>query len=427
MPILDYFKRLPNALQHRWNAFIGRDPTTEVKQRPGNYYGSYSVLPSRPTFSRGNERSFVNSVYNRIATDAAAAQLVHARVDQNGRYIESIKSHFNDCLSIEANVDQTGRELIQDIVISMIDEGVVAVVPTDTSDNPLRSTSYDILEMRTAKVLEWFPDSVRVRIYNEITGRKEDRVFPKKMVALIQNPFYSVMNQPNSTLKRLVRKMNLLDEIDERNGTGKLDMIIQLPYVIKTDARKQQAENRRKDIEDQLANSKYGIAYTDGTEKIQQLGRPLENNLQAQITSLKDELLTQLGITNEILNGTASEETMTNYYTRTIEPILSAISDEFKRKFLTKTARTQGQSIWYFRDPFKLVPVSKIADIADRFTRNEILSSNEVRGLIGFRPSDDPRADELRNKNINQSSEEIANEQPYNYDESYDENYDEDY
>lgn len=393
-------------LQHGWNAFVGRDPTKQYNQQSYWSGPSYSYRPDRPVLTRGNERSIINSVYNRIATDVAAAKILHANLDSNGKFLSERKSRLNECLTIEANLDQTGRELIQDIVLSMIDEGVVAVVPIETDYNPDMTGGYDILSLRTGRIVEWRPDSVKVQLYNERDGQKHEIVCPKRTVAIIQNPFYTVMNEPNSTLQRLIRKLNLLDTIDEQNSSGKLDLIIQLPYVIKTEARRQQAESRRKDIEQQLAGSKYGIAYTDGTEHITQLNRSLDNNLQTQVVSLTELLFSQLGITQEILNGTANEETMLNYYSRTIEPILSAITDEFKRKFLTKTARTQGQSIWFFRDPFKLVPVTKVADIADKFTRNEILSSNEVRAIIGYMPVDDPAANELRNKNLNQSKEE---------------------
>lgn len=392
-------------LQHGWNAFIGRDPTKQYADRNFWRGPSYSYRPDRPVLTRGNERSIINSVYNRIATDVASAKILHADLDSNGKFLSERKSGLNECLTVEANIDQTGRELIQDIVLSMIDEGVVAVVPVETDFNPDMTGGYDILSLRTGRIVEWYPDSVKVRLYNERDGQKHDIICPKKTVAIIQNPFYTVMNEPNSTLQRLIRKLNLLDTIDEQNSSGKLDLIIQLPYVIKTEARRQQAESRRKDIEQQLAGSKYGIAYTDGTEHITQLNRSLDNNLQTQVVSLTELLFSQLGITQEILNGTADEDTMLNYYTRTVEPILSAITDEFKRKFLSKTARTRGQSIWFFRDPFKLVPVSKVADIADKFTRNEILSSNEVRAIIGYKPVDDPKANELRNKNLNQAKD----------------------
>lgn len=395
-----------DRLQHAWNAFLNRDPT--------DYYGnvggpSYGYRPDRTRFSRGNEKSIVTSVYNRIALDVAAMNVVHAKLDDDERYSSTIKSGLNRCLTKEANIDQTGRAFIQDIVMSLLDEGCVAIVPVDTTFNPTVTNSYDILSMRTAKILEWYPNHVRVRLYNERTGKKEEITLPKSTVAIIENPLFAVINEPNSTMQRLIRKLNILDSIDEQSGAGKLDLIIQLPYVIKSEARRQQAENRRKDIEMQLAGSKYGIAYTDGTERITQLNRPVENNLMKQIEYLTSMLYSQLGITQTILDGSADDKTMLNYYSRTIEPILAAIVDEMERKFLTKTARTQGQTIMFFRDPFKLVPINDIAEIADKFTRNEILTSNEIRQLIGMKPSDDPGADELRNKNLNKSNEEIQN------------------
>ena len=392
-----------SRFQKGWNTFIGRDPT---KYRPDYSYGStYYYRPDRPVLTMGNERSIINAVYNRIAVDVASVKILHVNVDENGKFLSERSSGLNNCLSVEANLDQTGRDFIMDIVLSMIDEGTVAVVPIDTDLNPDMTSGYDILTMRTGRILEWLPDKVKVRLYNEKDSRKYELYVPKHTCAIITNPFYSVMNEPNSTLQRLIRKLNLLDSIDEQNSSGKLDLIIQLPYVIKTAARRVEAEKRRSEIEQQLTNGKYGIAYTDGTERITQLNRPVENNLQAQIESLTNLLYSQLGITQAILDGSADENVMQNYYTRTIEPILSAITDEFKRKFLTKTARSQNQSIMFFRDPFKLVPVTKIADIADKFTRNEILSSNELRGIIGYKPSSDPRADELRNKNINKSAD----------------------
>ena len=395
-----------DRLQHAWNAFLNRDPT--------DYYGnvggpSYGYRPDRTRFSRGNEKSIVTSVYNRIALDVAAMNVVHAKLDDDERYSSTIKSGLNRCLTKEANIDQTGRAFIQDIVMSLLDEGCVAIVPVDTTFNPTVTNSYDILSMRTAKILEWYPNHVRLRLYNERTGKKEEITLPKSTVAIIENPLFAVINEPNSTMQRLIRKLNILDSIDEQSGAGKLDLIIQLPYVIKSEARRQQAENRRKDIEMQLAGSKYGIAYTDGTERITQLNRPVENNLMKQIEYLTSMLYSQLGITQTILDGSADDKTMLNYYSRTIEPILAAIVDEMERKFLTKTARTQGQTIMFFRDPFKLVPINDIAEIADKFTRNEILTSNEIRQLIGMKPSDDPGADELRNKNLNKSKEEIQN------------------
>ena len=399
---------LTNRLQHAWNAFLNRDPTYwRASYGPASYYRPDKI---RPTM--GNERSMVSSVYNRIALDVAYIDIFHARLDDDGRYTEQISSGLNECLNLSANIDQTGKAFIQDIVMSMMDEGVVAIVPVDTTINPEKSGSFDILSMRTGKIKEWYPEHVTVELYNEKTGRKEDLLLPKNTIGIIENPLYAVMNEPNSTLQRLIRKLNLLDVIDEQSGSGKLDLIIQLPYVIKTPARKQQAEERRRDIEMQLAGSKYGIAYTDGTEKITQLNRPVENNLMKQIEYLTNMLYSQLGLTQEILNGSADEKTMLNYYNRTIEPIVSSIVDEMKRKFLTKTARTQGQSIVYFRNPFKLVPVAELAEISDKLTRNEIASSNEIRQIIGWKPSDEPGADELRNKNLNQSKEELAVNQP---------------
>ena len=397
-------------LQHGWNAFINnKDPT---EQRREYYTNISSYRPDRLRLTRGHERSIINSIYNRIAADVAAVDIRHVKTDENGRFSDYMKSGLNNVLSTEANVDQTGRAFIQDIVMSMFDEGVVACVPVDTSIDPYQSNSFDIESMRTGRITQWMPNAVTIELYNERIGRKQEVTLPKKLVAIVENPFYSVMNEPNSTLQRLIRKLNLLDAVDEQSSAGKLDLIIQLPYVIKTEGRRAQAEQRRRDIEMQLAGSKYGIAYTDGTERIMQLNRPIDNNLMKQIEYLTETLMGQLGITNEILNGTASEQTMMNYYNRITEPILSAISGEFNRKFLTKTARTQGQTIMFFRDPFKLVPVSSIADIADKFTRNEILSSNEVRGLIGFKPSKDPKADELRNKNLNKAAEDNGTSVP---------------
>lgn len=386
-------------LQHAWNAFFSRDPTdTKVKVFES---GGSSYRPDRRKMTRGNERSIVTAVINRIAIDVAAVNIQHVRVDQNGRYKDTVPSGLNNCLNLEANLDQTGRAFVTDIVMSMLDEGVVAAVPVEASLNPRFSSSYDILKMRVGRIVEWYPQAVKVRVYNEETGRREDLVILKRQVAIMENPLYAVMNEPNSTLQRLIRKLNLLDVVDEQSGAGKLDLIIQLPYVVKTESRRLQAEKRRKDIEDQLAGSKYGIAYTDGTEKIQQLNRPVDNQLMSQIEYLTSMLYGQLGITDEIIKGTADDKTMLNYFNRTIEPILSAITDEFKRKFLTKTARSQGQSIMFFRDPFKLVSVDQVAEIADKFTRNEIASTNEMRSVIGWKPVDDPRADELRNKNLN--------------------------
>lgn len=396
---------LGSRLKHAWNAFFNKDPTPTNWDR-----GSvYTYRPDRPRLTRGNERSIVTAIYNRIALDVSALKLRHCRFDDNERYLEDVDSKLNRCLTIESNIDQTARAFIQDVVVSMLDEGCVAIVPVDTTVNPSISGSYDILTMRTGKVLEWYPSSVKVRVYNELTGEKADIIVPKKTTAIIENPLYAVINEPNSTMQRLVRKLNLLDSIDEQSGSGKLDLIIQLPYIIKTDARRQQAEQRRKDIEMQLAGSKYGIAYTDGTERITQLNRPIENNLMKQIEYLTSMLYSQLGITQSVLDGTADEKTMLNYNSRTVEPIVSAIVDEMKRKFLTKTAISQHQTIAFFTDPFKLVPVSSLADIADKFTRNEILSSNEVRQIIGFKPSDDPKADKLVNKNIAQPNDSGSN------------------
>lgn len=390
-----------SRLKHAWNAFFNKDPTP-VKWDHG---ASYSYRPDRPRLTRGNERSIVTAIYNRIALDVSALIMKHCRLDENGRYSEDVESKFNRCLTVEANLDQTARAFKQDIVMSMLDEGCVAVVPVDTNQDPLKG-SYDILTMRTGKILEWRPSTIKVRAYNEKTGEKEDIVVPKCTTAIIENPLYAVINEPNSTMQRLIRKLNLLDAVDEQSSAGKLDLIIQLPYIIKTDARRKQAEARRKDIEMQLSGSKYGIAYTDGTERITQLNRSIDNNLMKQIEYLTSMLYSQLGITQSILDGTADEKTMLNYNNRTVEPIASAIVDEMKRKFLTKTAISQSQTVMYFMDPFKLVPVSNLADIADKFTRNEILSSNEVRQIIGMKPSDDPKADELLNKNISQPVDE---------------------
>ena len=389
-----------DRLQHSWNAFFNRSPTT--------YYSDigtgYSYRPDRPMFSRGNERSMVTSVYNRIALDGAAIRLRHCRLDENGRFIEEMDSKLNNCLTVEANIDQTARAFMQDVIMSLLDEGSVAIVPVDTDLNPEVTGSFDILSMRTAKIIEWYPEQVRVRLYNDRTGRKEEILVKKKSVAIIENPLYAVINEPNSTMQRLIRKLNLLDVIDEQSGSGKLDLIIQLPYVVKTETRRQQAEQRRADIEQQLSGSKYGIAYTDGTERITQLNRSVDNNLMKQIEYLTSMLYSQLGITQSILDGSADEKTMLNYYNRTIEPIISAIVDEMKRKFLTKTARSQLQSIEFFRDPFKLAPINDLAEIADKFTRNEIMSKNEFRQVIGMKPSDDPKADQLINSNISQST-----------------------
>ena len=407
-----------SRLKHAWNAFLNRDP-------PGSRYygGGYSYRPDRMRFSRGSERTIINAIYNRIALDAASITINHVKLDENNRFDSIIDSGLNYCLNIEANADQTGRGLIQDIVMTFLEEGVAAVVPERTNFDPRYSNSYEIYSMRVGVPVEWYPNHVRVRLFNELTGQKEEITFPKKMVALIENPFYAVMNAPNSTMQQLVRKLALLDVVDEQAGSGKLDMIIQLPYVIKTDARRKQANERREEIEKQLSGSKYGIAYTDGTERIVQLNRSLENNILKSIEYLTNMVYSQLGVTQEILNGTADEKTMNNYMNRIIEPVVSAIADEFKRKFLTKTARTQGQSIMFFRDPFRLAPVSMIAEMADKFTRNEIITPNEFRQVIGMKPSKDPKSDQLANRNIAsadegmpmQGEETYADEQGYDY------------
>lgn len=389
---------IPNRLKHAWNAFVNNRDPTYVYRDLGS---SYARRPDRPRLTRGNERSIITSIVNRISLDVCAINIKHCKLDENERYIETIDSKLNSCLNLEANIDQTGRAFIHDVVTSMLDEGCVAIVPIDTTLDPKLTGSYDILSMRTGKILDWYPKHVKVKVYNDKTGNKEEILLPKDMVAIIENPLYSVMNEPNSTLQRLIRKLALLDVTDEKVCSGKLDLIIQLPYVIKSDTRKQQAEQRRKDIEMQLQGP-YGIAYTDGTERITQLNRPVENNLMKQVEYLTNMLYSQLGMTQTILDGTADEKTMLNYHNRTIEPIISAIVDEIKRKFLTKTARSQKQTIMFFRDPFKLVPVNEIAEIADKFTRNEIMSKNEIRQVIGMKPSDDPKADQLINSNISQ-------------------------
>lgn len=395
-------------LKHGWNAFTGnRDPTyPRYDVGPG-----YSIRPDRPRFTRGNERSIITSVFNRIALDVADIKIQHCDLDENDRFISVRNSKLNSCLNLEANIDQTGRAFIQDVVMSMFDEGAVAIVPVDTTFDPRTTGSFDILSMRTGKIVEWFPQYVKVDVYNEMTGRKEKVILPKRSVCIIENPLYAIVNEPNSTLQRLIRKLNLLDTIDEQSSAGKLDLIIQLPYIIKTNARREQAEQRRKDIETQLAGSKYGIAYTDGTERITQLNRPVENNLMKQIEYLTSMLYSQLGITQTILDGTADEKTMLNYYNRTIEPIVAAIVDGMKRTFLTKTARAQRQSIMYFRNPFKLVTVGDLAATADTFTRNEIMTSNEFRQIIGMKPSSDPKADQLVNSNIRQSQTNASKDQ----------------
>lgn len=382
-----------SRLKHAWNAFLNRDPTFSVGG--GSYY-----RPDRARLSRGNERSIVTSVYNRIALDAAAINMMHARLDDDGRFLSVIDSGLNNCLSVEANLDQTGRSFIQDVVMSMLDEGCVAMVPVDTTLNPRITAAFDVNSIRTGKILEWFPEHVRVSVYNDKTGKKEELLLPKCSVAIVENPLFAVINEPNSTMQRLIRKLNLLDAIDEQSGSGKMNMVIQLPYIVKTPLQKERADRRRKELEDQLASSKYGVAYVDGTERITQLNRPLDNNLMTQIEYLTSMLYSQLGITQTVMDGSADDKTMLNYYNRTIEPIISAIVDEMIRKFLTKTARSQKQSIRFFRDPFKLVPVNDIAEIADKFTRNEIMTSNEFRQIVGFKPSDDPKADKLNNSNL---------------------------
>lgn len=384
-----------------WNAFRNRDPTMDYRDVGQSFY----YRPDRMRFTRGNERTIATSVYNRIALDVASIDIRHCKLDDNDRFESVIGSKLNNCLSLEANIDQTARAFKQDIVLSMLDEGCVAVVAVDTTTDPTYTDSYDVVTMRTGKVVEWYPAHVKVRLYNDRTGNKEDIIVAKEKCAIIENPLYAVINEPNSTMQRLIRKLSLLDVTDEQTASGKLDLIIQLPYVIKTESRRQQAENRRKDIEMQLSSSKYGIAYTDGTERITQLNRSVENNLMKQIEYLTSMLYSQLGITQSILDGTADEKTMLNYYSRTIEPIVSAIVDEMKRVFLTKTARSQRQSILFFRDPFKLVPVNDLAEIADKFTRNEIMTSNEIRQVIGMKPSSDPKADQLRNSNLNHPDE----------------------
>jgi hypothetical protein len=385
-----------SRLKHAWNAFLNRDPTVVYR----DIGSGYSYRPDRLRLTRGNERSIVTSVYNRIALDVAAINIRHVQLDDEERFLGVVNSDLNKCLSLEANLDQTGRAFIQDMVMSMMDEGCIAIVPIDTDDDPDDTEGYKIYSMRVGRIRDWYPAHVRVEVYNESNGRKQDIIVPKKTIGIVENPLYAVINEPNSTMQRLIRKLNLLDAVDEQSSAGKLDLIIQLPYVIKSDARRQQAEQRRRDIEQQLAGSKYGIAYVDGTEKITQLNRSLENNLMKQIEYLTNMLYSQLGITQSILDGTADEKTMLNYYNRTIEPIISAITDEMKRKFLSKTARSQRKSIMFFRDPFKLVPVGELAEISDKFTRNEIASSNEIRQVIGWKPSSDPKADELRNSNL---------------------------
>ena len=403
LPFSEFRSRVKNG----WNAFImNKDPTR-------NGYGigtSYSYRPDRPRFSRGNERSIITAIFNRIALDVSSIDIRHCELDDNGRFKTIRNSGLNDCLTLEANLDQTGRAFIQDVVMSMLDEGCVAIVPIDTTLNPYDTSSFDILSLRTGKILEWYPAHVKVRVYNERTGNKEEIILPKKNVGIVENPLYAVINEPNSTMQRLAKKLALLDMVDDKNSSGKLDLIVQLPYIIKNQARREQAENRRKDIEMQLTGSKYGIAYTDGSEKITQLNRPVENNLQSQVEYLTNMVYSQLSFTQSILDGTADEKTMLNYTNRCIEPIVSAIVDEMKRKFLSKTARTQKQTIMFFRDPFKLVPVNDIAEIADKMTRNEIMTANEIRQVIGMKPADDPKADQLINSNISQAKQDVQNQ-----------------
>lgn len=394
-----------DRLKHGWNAFMNKDPTNYITYGP-----SYGMRPDRPQLTRGNERSIIGPIINRIAMDAASIKVLHVKLDEQERFIEVIDDGLNNCLTTEANIDQTGRAFLFDAIESMMDEGVVGIVPIDTTLNPNMTGSYDINSMRVCKILEWFPKHVRIRVYNDKTGQKEELIVSKSIVCIIENPWYSVMNEPNSIAQRLIRKLNLLDVIDNQSGSGKLDLIIQLPYIIKTEARRKQADARRKEIERQLTDSKYGIAYTDGTEHITQLNRPVDNNLMTQIEYLTSMLMSQLNLTPEIMNGTADENTMNNYFTRTIEPILAAIVDEMNRKFLTKTARTQHQSICFFRDPFRLMPISSLAEVVDKFTRNEIMTGNEIRQKIGMQPSSDPSADELRNKNLSKSADEIEAE-----------------
>lgn len=392
---------LGSRLMHAWNAFMNRDPTSDFL----NTGPSYSIRPDRPRLTKGNERTIATSIINRIAIDVASINISHCVLDDNGRYAETKNSTLNECLNLEANLDQTGRAFMQDVVMSMLDEGCVAIVPVVTSDNPDITSGYNIHELRTGKIIEWFPKHVRVRVYNEDKGIQEDIKLAKKNVAIVENPLFAVINEPNSTMQRLVRKLSLLDVADEKANSGKLDIIIQLPYVVKSPTKQKEAERRRAELEQQMVNSKLGIGYVDGTEKIVQLNRSLENNLLKQIEYLTDQLHTQLGITQAVLNGSASEQEMLNYHNRTIEPIISAIVDEMKRKFLTKTARSQRQTIMFFRDPFRLAPINNIAEIADKFTRNEIMTSNEIRQVIGMKPSSDPKADQLRNSNMPQNDE----------------------
>lgn len=402
-----------SRLRHAWNVFRGTDKSNVFVPANGNnpneYLGNYgyasSIRVDRPRLHLNTDRTMVASLYNKIATDVAAIPIKHVRTDQNGRYVETIESGLNNCLSVEANLDQTGRELIFDAVISMFDEGSVAIVPVETSDNYLKNGSFDILSLRTGRILQWYPDSIKTEVYNENEGRKQEIILPKNKVAIVENPFYAVMNENGSIVKRLIRKMDLLDVVDEQSGSSKFNMIVQLPYAVKSEKRQDEAEKRIQRIENQLLDSKYGIAYADNTEKITQLNRPLENNIMSQVEYLTKLLYNQLGVSEEVFNGTADEKTTLNYYNSTIEPILGALVNEMIRKFLTKTARTQHQSLVYIRDPFRLVPVNELAELADKFTRNEIASSNEFRAVMGMAPVDDARADELRNKNINPNSD----------------------
>ena len=412
-----------SRLKHAFNAFMNRDPTVYSANGVGP---SYNYRPDRPRLTRGNERTIVTSIFNRIALDVASININHCILDENGRFSSIKDSGLNNCLNIEANLDQTGRAFIQDVVMSLLDEGCVAIVPIDTTFNPNDTMGFDILSMRTGKILEWYPAHVKVRVYNERTGNKEDIILPKKTVGIVENPLYAVINEPNSTMQRLIRKLSLLDMVDEQSSSGKLNMVVQLPYVVKNQARIEQAEKRRKDIEMQLSQSKYGIAYIDGTEKITQLNKTLENNLLGQIEYLTDMVYSQLGITKEILSGTANEQTMLNYTNQCIEPILSAIVDEMKRKFLSKTARSRSQTIMFFRDPFRLVPINNMAELADKLTRNEIMTSNEIRQKIGMPPSDDPKADMLVNSNISQPTEMMDQySEGLGDEEGYDEEYNE--
>ena len=411
-----------DRIKRAWNAFTSRSPTTEIRY---DAY-SYTYRPDRVRLTRGNERSIINSVFTKIAIDVSQIDIKHVQLDENDRYKETIKSGLNDVLSVEANIDQSGREFIRDVVISTCDEGCIAMVPVWTSSDPDKTGSYDIYSMRVGKIIKWYPKYVRVSVYNDLTGRHEEITLPKRSVAILENPFYQVMNEPNSILQRLIRKMNLLDAIDEKNGSGKLDLIVQLPYTIKNETKRNQAEQRRKDIEMQLAGSKYGIAYTDGTERITQLNRPVENNIMTQIEYYTAMFYGQLGISKEVFEGIADEKQTLNYYNRTIEPFLTAIVEAMSRKFLTKTARTRGQAIKFFRDPFKLIPIDNIAEIADKFTRNEILTSNEIRQIIGMKPSEDPKADQLINSNLNQQASEMPmGEEPMPEEEEYEEGYEE--